>query len=85
MPLDTVTSPENPPAEFANFDQFNANVSTNDLNNQSSDVSTNDLNNQPSDVSSSLAAIPTTISPIPAVEVDPFQTVDPFAFGAAFF
>ncbi|CAF0815781.1 unnamed protein product [Rotaria sordida] len=79
MPLDTVTSPENPPAEFANFDQFNASVSTNDLNNQSSDVSTNDLNNQPSDVSSSLAAIPTTTSPTPAVEVDPFQTVDPFA------
>ncbi|CAF3513299.1 unnamed protein product [Rotaria sp. Silwood1] len=67
IPLDTVTSTINPPAEFANFDQFNANMSTNDLNNQSSDVS------------SSLSFIPTTTSLPLTVDVDPFQTVDPFA------
>ncbi|CAF4343732.1 unnamed protein product [Rotaria sp. Silwood2] len=67
IPLNTVTLPTNPPAEFANFDQFNANISNNDLNNQSSDLS------------SSLSVIPPTTSPPPTVDVDPFQTVDPFA------
>jgi hypothetical protein len=53
----------------ANFDQFNANMSSNDLNNQSSDLS------------SSLPVAPTATSssPTTTVDVDPFQTVDPFA------
>jgi hypothetical protein len=53
----------------ANFDQFNTNTSSNDLNNQSSDLS------------SSLPVVPTaaTSSSSPTIDVDPFQTVDPFA------
>ncbi len=50
----------------ANFDQFNTNTSTNDLS---------------SDPSSPLPVVPTaaTSSSPPTIDVDPFQTVDPFA------
>lgn len=50
----------------ANFEQFNANTSSNEINNQSSD-----------DAPSSLPVA--TSSSSPTVEADPFQTVDPFA------
>ncbi|CAF3610041.1 unnamed protein product [Rotaria socialis] len=56
-----------PATDFANFDQFNANIPTEDINKQSTDVS------------SSLFVAPTTTSPLPTIDVDPFQTVDPFA------
>ncbi|CAF1464097.1 unnamed protein product [Adineta steineri] len=70
-PPSKVTTPTSPPAEFANFDQFNAT--------QPSD----EINNQPSHLYPSLPVEPTTTSPPPSlpptVDVDPFQTVDPFA------
>lgn len=53
----------------ANFEQFNTNTSSDDVNNKPSD-----------DVSSpSLPVVAATSSTSPTIEADPFQTVDPFA------
>ncbi|CAF2190332.1 unnamed protein product [Rotaria magnacalcarata] len=65
--IEKVAIPVIPVTDFANFDQFNANIPTEDINEQSTDVS------------SSLFVAPTTTSPLPTIDVDPFQTVDPFA------
>ena len=61
----------------ANFDQFNNNTSSNDLNNQTSDPSSS--SSLPVVPAADVAAAAVTSSSSPTIDVDPFQTVDPFA------
>ncbi|CAF0755063.1 unnamed protein product [Adineta ricciae] len=91
-PPSEVASPTNPPAEFAKFDQFNADIPSEDINMQSSDVSSSlpavaSVATVAEGEAEATAAVATTTeatSPPPppsslSTDVDPFQTVDPFA------